>query len=262
MSRNKKITIKDVKYFWDQSPCNINHSHKSVGSKKFFDEVEKKKYFVEPHIIKFSEFPKWKGKKVLEIGCGIGTAGINFARYGASYTGLELSNTSLDLSKKRFKIYGYRGEFYLGNAEELSRILPIEIYDLIYSFGVIHHTPRPKKIINEIKKYMNYDSTLKIMLYATNSWKNMMIQDDLDRSEAKKGCPIAKTYNEDEIRELLIDFEIIDIEKDHIFPYKIGPYKAGVYEKQPWFSNMPHEIFNILEKNLGWHYLVTAKLKK
>ena len=188
MARNTEKTILDVEQFWNQSPCNIKHSHKEVGSKKFFDEVEKKKYFVEHHIIKFSEFPKWKGKKVLEIGCGLGTVGINFARHGANYTGFELSSTSLDLTKKRFDIYGYQAVFYLGNAEELSRIVPSEIYDLVYSFGVIHHTPRPKKIINEIKKYMNYDSTLKIMLYATNSWKNMMIQagQQLEFSETQK----------------------------------------------------------------------------
>tara|TARA_B100001123_G_C15282968_1_gene1014636 strand:+ start:712 stop:1500 length:789 start_codon:yes stop_codon:yes gene_type:complete len=262
MARNKMITILDVEKYWDQSPCNIKHSRKKVGSKKFFDEVEKKKFFVEPHIIKFSEFSKWKGKNVLEIGCGLGTAGINFARHGANYTGFELSGKSLDLAKKRFEIYGQKGEFYLGNAEELSDIVPIEIYDLIYSFGVIHHSPKPKKIINEIKKYMSYGSTLKLMLYATNSWKNMMIQAGLDRPEAQKGCPIAKTYDEAEIRKLLEEYVIIDIDKDHIFPYRVGPYKSGKYEKQPWFSNMPKEIFNILEKNLGWHYLVTAKIKK
>jgi len=65
--------IHTVKEFWNNSPCNIRHSKSRVGTKKYFNEVENRKYFVEPHIPKFADFEKWKGKKVLEIGCGIGT---------------------------------------------------------------------------------------------------------------------------------------------------------------------------------------------
>lgn len=94
--------IKPVKDFWNSRPCNIRHSVKDVGSKEYFDEVEKKKFFVEPHIKTFSKFERWSGKKVLEIGCGIGTAAINFARFGADYTGVELSSKSLELTQQRF----------------------------------------------------------------------------------------------------------------------------------------------------------------
>ena len=114
-----KNTIKDVQDFWNTRPCNVRHSKKEVGSKEYFDEVEKKKFFVEPHIKSFSKFNEWNGKKVLEIGCGLATAGINFARYGAEYTGVELSSESLELAKRRFEVYDQAGEFYEGNAEEL-----------------------------------------------------------------------------------------------------------------------------------------------
>ena len=92
-------TIDDVKKFWNDRPCNVRHSKKETGTKSYFDEVEKKKFFVEPHIKSFSHFNEWNGKKVLEIGCGMATAGINFARYGADYTGVELSKESLELAK-------------------------------------------------------------------------------------------------------------------------------------------------------------------
>jgi len=254
--------IIDVKNFWDSRPCNVRHSSKTIGSKEYFDEVEKKKFFVEPHIKSFSEFNLWNGKKVLEIGCGLATAGINFARYGADYTGVELSKESLELAKQRFGTYGMQGNFYEGNAENLSDFLPDEKYHLVYSWGVIHHTPHPEKVIQQVKKYLHKNGEFRLMLYASNSWKNYMIGAGLDQPEAQYGCPIAYTYTEDEIIELLgDDFVVTNMERDHIFPYQIEPYKKGEYIKQPWFECMPEEMFKILEKKLGWHILITAKLR-
>jgi 2-polyprenyl-3-methyl-5-hydroxy-6-metoxy-1,4-benzoquinol methylase len=66
-----------------------------VGTREYFDEVEARKYFVEPHIPEFAQFKQWKGKKVLEIGCGIGTDSVNFARAGADLAAIEISEKSL-----------------------------------------------------------------------------------------------------------------------------------------------------------------------
>ena len=254
-------TIEEVKKFWNDRPCNVRHSSKEIGTKEYFNEVETKKFRAEPHILEFTDFPQWKGKKVLEIGCGLATVGINFATYGADYTGVELSEESLVLAKKRFEVFEQTGKFYSGNAEELSSFVPVETYDLIYSFGVIHHSPHPEKIIAEIKKYMNENSVLKIMLYAKDSWKNYMIKAGLDQPEAQYGCPIANTYSKQDVVELLDGYEVLSIEQDHIFPYQVEPYKRGEYIKQDWFEAMPLEMFRTLEKNLGWHLLITAKLK-
>ena len=215
-----KVTIDDVRTYWDDRPCNLRHSEKEVGTQEYFDEVERKRYTAEPHIPSFAGFSDTNGKKVLEVGCGMATEGINFARSGATYTGTDLSTESLDLAKKRFKVYNEKGNFYLGNSEELSSFVPVETYDLIYSFGVIHHSPYPERIISEIKKYMNKDSVLKIMLYAKDSWKNYMIEAGHDQPEAQYGCPIANTYTNDEGRELLDGFDV-SIEQYHIFTYQI-----------------------------------------
>ena len=123
-----KASIEDVKKFWDDRPCNIRHSSKKLGTLEYFDEVAKKKFHVEPHILDFTKFPDWQNKKVLEIGCGLATVGINFALSGSKYTGIELSNESLEIAKKRFNVYGMNGRFYSGNAEQLSTFVPIEIY--------------------------------------------------------------------------------------------------------------------------------------
>src|SRR5439155_26929823 len=66
------VPIERVRDFWDRAPCNIRHSNKTVGTREYFDEVEQRKYFVESHIPGFADFGSWAGRRVLEIGCGIG----------------------------------------------------------------------------------------------------------------------------------------------------------------------------------------------
>lgn len=254
--------LETVRDYWNRRPCNLRHGRAPLGTREYFDQVEARKYFVEPHIPGFSQFERWRGRKVLEIGCGLGTAGVSFARAGAHYTAIELSDESLKLARQRFEVYGLEGQFYSGNAEELSSIVPVERYDLVYSFGVIHHSPQPERIVEEVKKYLGPNSEFRLMLYAKNSWKNIMIEAGFDQPEAQSGCPIAYTYSHEEIRELLRDYEILELRQDHIFPYVVEKYVRHEYERQPWFKAMPHEVFRALERSLGWHCLVTARLPK
>lgn len=98
------------------------------------------------------------------------------------------------------------------------------------------------------------------MLYAKNSWKNAMIAAGLDQPEAQSGCPIAFTYTPDEVRDLMKGYDVFQIEQDHIFPYVVEKYVKYEYEFQPWFAAMPKEMFRALEKQLGWHLLIRARL--
>ena len=101
-------SLDDVRSYWNRRPCNILHSMKEVGTREYFDEVEQRKYFVEPHIPGFAQFDRWKGKRVLEVGCGLGTDGINFARAGADYWAIDLSDASLALARKRLRYSALR----------------------------------------------------------------------------------------------------------------------------------------------------------
>lgn len=253
--------IEGVRSYWDSRPCNIRHSPLPIGTRQYFDEVSRRKYTVEPHISRFAHFKAWKGKSVLEIGCGIGTDAESFGRCGAKYTGIELSSNSLELSKLRFSQLGLEGHFILGNAEYLSDILPPQQFDLVYSFGVIHHTPNPQAIVDAVAGYMHSDSEFRLMLYAKNSWKDIMIEEGLDQPEAHRGCPIAKTFSPAEVISLLHRYDVVSMEQDHIFPYVVGDYVEHRYKVQPWFKAMPRRMFRALERRLGWHTLIVAKLK-
>jgi SAM-dependent methyltransferase len=262
MSPSAQPDIKTVQSYWNARPCNIRHSRQPVGTRQYFDEVEERKYFVEPHIPSFAQFEKWKGKRVLEIGCGIGTDTINFARSGAFVTAVDLSDQSLSLARQRAKIFGFEKQivFYQANAEDLGSVVPLEPYDLIYSFGVIHHTPDPAKAVAEIRRYMTSLSELRLMLYAKHSWKNIMIEAGFDQPEAQSGCPVAFTYTQDEAKHLLQGLQSIEIKQEHIFPFVIEKYVKYEYEIVPWFASMPKDMFAALEKSLGWHMLIRAVL--
>ncbi len=270
------VPIERVQLFWDNRPCNIRHSLKAAGTREYFEEVEARKYFVEPHIPRFAQFERWRGKRVLEIGCGIGTDTISFARHGARVTAVELSEKSQELARRRVQVYGLQEQvqFYLGNGEELDRAVPAEPYDLIYSFGVVHHTPHPERVVAQMRHYVKRGSTIKLMVYHRRSWKVFWILMTYGKgqfwklaelvarnSEAETGCPVTYTYTRQEMRALLErhGFRMTEAWVDHIFPYRIADYVQYRYVKNWYFRAMPQPVFHWLERRFGWHLCVTAE---
>ena len=272
------IPINKVSEYWNARPCNIRHSSKPVGTREYYDEVEARKYAVEYHIPDFAEFNRWQGKRVLEIGCGIGTDTMSFARAGAQVTAVDLTEKSLEVARQRAKVFGMedRIRFIQANAEKLSDSVPVEPYDLVYSFGVIHHTPHPELVLEQIRKYVKPDSTVKIMVYNRWSWKvfwilfvygkgqfwkvNRLIA---EYSEAQTGCPVTYSYSRTSGRKWLEDhgFQVTDVKVDHIFPYSIPEYVKYQYKKVWYFRWMPRFLFRALERAFGWHLCLTAKPK-
>jgi ubiquinone/menaquinone biosynthesis C-methylase UbiE len=276
MNRSSEKSIADVRRYWDARPCNIRHSLKPIGSREYFDEVEARKYLVEPHIPAFAEFERWSGQRVLEVGCGIGTDSINFARAGAELTAVDLSGESLRIAQERAEVMGVadRIRFVQADAEKLTSALAgEEPYDLVYSFGVVHHTPHPERALAEIRRLVARGGTLKLMVYHRRSWKVFWIvavqgrgrfwkTDELvaEHSEAQTGCPVTFSYTRRGGRELVeqAGFRVEDVSVDHVFAYRIGDYVQYRYVKEPWFRWMPERLFRAFERRFGWHLLVTA----
>lgn len=256
-----KLNLISKKY-WNKQPCNIKHSTKKYLSKDYFNEISKKRYFVESHIKKFVNFKKYKNKNVLEIGFGIGTDAIEFLKSGANYHGIELSDRSFDITRKRIELFKLTKKSTLINdeAENLGKYFSSKNnFHLIYSFGVLHHSSSLSKCLKVIYNLMSKNTICKIMLYAKNSYKYFLMKENLIRYEAQKGVPVIDFYEHDDIRLLFKKFKIIDIQQKFIFPYKIKPYKKNQYIKLDHFKYMDKKIFNILENNLGEHLLITFK---
>ncbi len=271
-----KVDIQKVEDYWDSRPCNIRHSALPIGTREYFDEVETRKYKVEPHIPIFAEFSKYNGKKVLEIGCGLGTETVNFVRAGAIVTVIELSQKSLSLCAERLKVFGLTATLIQGNGEQIDQLVESKDFDLVWSFGVIHHTPHPDRIIEQCYKVLKPSGELKIMVYSKVSYKLFFLMKETNNwdfsqkgidtlvseySEAQVGCPVTFSYTLHEARKLVRDGELFcvtEIFKDHIFCWDIGHYREYRYVKDDVWANVDDDQLRALEKELGWHTCISA----
>ena len=260
-----------VRGYWDRRPCNLRHSPEPVGTRAYFDQVETRKYFVEPHIPAFADFARWRGRRVLEVGCGIGTDTVSFARAGAALTAVDLSGVSLGLTRRRLAVYGLGANLVQGDAESLA-FLPDDHFDLVYSFGVIHHTPHPERAAAAIRRVLRPGGELRLMVYNRWSYKVLAIcargllrgRTDLARlireeSEAQHGSPVTFAYSDAGARRLLPGFTVVSIRNDHVFPWVVADYVQHRYRKRWWFQALPPRWFAFLEARLGWHKLIVAR---
>ena len=151
----------------------------------------------------------------------------------------------------------------------------MEPYDLIYSFGVIHHTPHPERVVAEMRKYARPGTIVKIMVYHRRSWKVLWILlgygkgqfwrlKDLiaEHSEAQTGCPVTYTYTREEGRQLIESsgFHMTEAFVDHIFPYRIPEYVRYQYARSwPWNWTSPRTL-RWFERHFGWHLCITAEM--
>lgn len=244
--------------YWNRQPCNIRHGLSPVGTPEFFAEVSNRRYRVEPHIREFAGFHHWQGKRVLEVGCGIGSDAEEFAKHGADYVGIDISDASLEIARRRFEVLELKGEFHNRNAGE--DISDLGEFDLVYSYGVIHHFPNIEKTINNIQQVLKPGGEFRFMVYAKNSWKYAMIQKGLDQFEAQAGCPYADAFTHDDIKNLLNSdiWKLERLRQAHCFMYNVPEYKAGNYVLEPWFDAMTEEVRDAVREYLGWHLLVKA----
>lgn len=246
--------------YWNTVPCNSLNSNANTNGIDYYKQISNNRYFVESHIPNFAEFNKSKGLRVLEIGCGIGTDASEFARHGADYTGIDISSNSIDMAKHRFDLENLKGQFHIMNASDLTSLSALGKFDLVYSFGVLHHYPEINQIIDNIQNCLVDNGKFKFMVYARHSWKYAMIQQGLDQYEAQADCPFAEVYAEEDIR-LLLDkkFKINTIKQAHCFMYNVEKYKQYIYELEPWFQSMSIPMRNAVQEQLGWHLLIDSE---
>jgi len=157
-----------VRAFWQAHPCGTKFSDAAMGTPEFFKRVEAHRYAKEWHIPDAADFAGACGLRVLEIGCGLGTDGAQYAKAGAQYTGIDLTEAAIELARTRFEVSGLPGEFRVADAENLD--FADDSFDLIYSHGVLHHTPDTERAVQEIHRVLKPRGRAVVMLYHRGSY--------------------------------------------------------------------------------------------
>lgn len=157
-----------VQSFWEAAPCGSKHSTAPAGSREFFAEVERKRYELEPFIPEYAQFEATAGQSVLEVGVGLGTDFVRFARAGARVTGVDLTERAIELVRERLQVEGFEGDLMTADAEALP--FADGSFDVVYSWGVLHHTPRCEEAIREVLRVVKPGGRVCVMLYARHSW--------------------------------------------------------------------------------------------
>ena len=168
MSNQNEELKERVRAFWQANPCGVKFADAPPGSRRFYELVEAHRYTKEWHIPAAADFAGARGLKVLEIGCGLGTDGAQFAEAGADYTGVDLTDAAIELARKRFELFDLAGTFQTADAENLD--FADESFDLVYSHGVLHHTPATQKAIDEIHRVLRPGGRAVVMLYHRDSY--------------------------------------------------------------------------------------------
>lgn len=153
----------EVKNFWNKTSCGESYASGQTD-KEYYDAQSKARYELEPYIISFAKFYEGYNKDILEIGIGMGADFIEWAKSRPrSLTGIDLTARSVEHTQKRLKIYGFQAAIETADAENLP--YDNESFDLVYSWGVLHHSPDTPKAIDEVYRVLRHGGLAKIMIY-------------------------------------------------------------------------------------------------
>ena len=255
---------------WSKDPAGAVYGKAhEFGTREFFDEVERHRYQDYapwmPTLMGFNDFP---GKRLLEVGCGMGTDLLQFARGGAQVTGVDLTPRSIEISRHHLSLYDASGEFAVADCE----VLPFadESFDVAYSNGVLHHTPDTAGAVREIHRVLRPGGQARVMLYHRRSfgfWTQVILLHGILKGEFLRGNstadimskhvevnegggrPLVKAYSRAEARELFSLFSEVELNVEQLT-------RPELY----LFGNLvPESLFQRLRRSVGWNVIVSAR---
>lgn len=221
---NSPVPLNDeVREFWEREPCGTGEEivkDLTPLTLEWFEQVESHRYRVEPFIHSIAQFTCHHGKKVLEVGVGAGTDHLQWKRAGTDLFGVDLTQAAIETTRARFKMYGLEANVQRIDAEKLP--FDDNTFDIVYSWGVIHHSERPDLIFNEVKRVLKSGGMFIGMLYGRRSplvvklWiRHALLKGKPWRSAADvvwnhMESIGTKSYTKGEVRDLLAMFSNVE----------------------------------------------------
>lgn len=212
---------KAVRAHWQAQPCG-SRGIDDDDRAGFFAQLEAERDVLDPHISAWARFERGRDRDVLEIGVGAGTDFMRWVRHGARATGIDLTDVGIALTRERLALEGREAKLLVGDAENLP--FSDASFDIVYSYGVLHHTPDTPRALREVHRVLRPGGLALVMVYRVPSvagytlwalhcaarlepWKTprQAIYEHLE-------SPGTKAYTDSEMRALLSDFSSVRIE--------------------------------------------------
>jgi ubiquinone/menaquinone biosynthesis C-methylase UbiE len=271
-------SLKDrVRNFWNQHVCGSGYGVSSEGAVVDFGKITETRYALEPYILELADFASGRGKRVLEIGVGAGTDFESWIKHGAHATGIDLTNAAVELTKKRLAEHGIAETAYTlspGDAENLG--FEDDSFDIVYSYGVLHHTPDTERAFREVFRVLAGGGVFRGMVYHVPSivgWL-LWIRYCLLRGRVFKTprqaifehleSPGTKAYPTDEMRQILQKIGFVDIDVrpklsfgDLLMQARSTKYRSWAYALV--WSLYPRWLIRLLGDRFGNALLIVAR---
>lgn len=249
--------IADIERYWNTRIHDLEMTDKDVGTLEFFDDLDEYRFDKLRYLPEVVDFGAFAGETLLEVGCGIGTDLVRFARGGARVTGVDLSQTAIDLAARNFELHGLAPvELRVANGEAL----PYQeaSFDHVYAHGVIQYTADPAQMIRECHRVLKPGGSATFMVYNRISWLHALskvMKVKLEHEDA----PGLRLFSIAEFRALLAPFAETRIVPER-FPVKSrlhGGWKGLVYNTcfVGTFNTLPRAWV----RPLGWHLMAFCR---
>jgi SAM-dependent methyltransferase len=249
-------TIDRVREYWNQHIHDLEITKHPVGSRGFFDDLDQYHFEKLHHLLRLVNFDGYRGRRVLEVGCGAGVDLARFAKGGASVVGVDLSSSAIDLARANFEQQGLTGDFRVADGEAL----PFEdnSFDLVFAHGVVQYTADPKRLVEGCRRVLKPGGEAVFQVYNRVSWLNALskvMKVGLEHDDA----PVLLKFSIGEFKALVSGFREVRIVPER-FPVQSrlhGGWKGAVY------NGVFVGTFNALPKSLvqrfGWHLLAFCR---
>ncbi len=248
--------LRQIQTYWNEHIHDLELARHPVGAVGFFADLDEYRFDKLRYLPQVVDFSAYKGKRILEVGCGIGIDLIRFARNGANVTGIDLAQQSIDLAKQYFKHHNVPGKLQLGNGEQLK--FDDNTFDMVYAHGVIQYTANAQKMVAELYRVLKPGGEAIMMVYNRRSWLNFLSM-TLGVGLEHEDAPVLKKYTIDEFKSLLTEFSEVKLVPER-FPVK-SRLQKGL--KAQFFNLFFVPLFNLIPRsitrNTGWHIMAFAR---
>ena len=254
MANNNGI-LTSIATYWDEHIHDLAISTYPIGSPEFFRQLDAYRYEKLNYLPRLVKFSAYKGKSVLEVGCGAGIDLKRFAGGGAKVTGIDLSKTAIDLAGRNLTQSGLNADLFVMNGECMQ--FPDNMFDVVYAHGVLQYTADTEKMVAEIHRVLRPGGEAIMMVYNKHSWLNLMrkvTKVPLEHEDA----PVLKKFSISELKQLLRLFQNYQIIPER-FPVKTKLHSGW---KAHLFNSVFVGAFNLMPKPwirpFGWHLMAFA----